>query len=210
MEDSQLSYPPKGDSLFKEIAGDRHNVSLNPYFSLGPLGDNWARYISGYKEAADILVDKILDDRSIQDYLVFPIISLYLHFIELSLKLIIRYGYQLFDIQKDFRKGPDGHNIILLWGDCREIIKMRWPNEEYEKIDALEKIIKEFSKIDSTSARYAEKKDRTLTMEGIPNINLKNMKELMEKINNFLGSICDAVSIELSEKKDIESQYDSD
>jgi hypothetical protein len=47
-------------------------------------------------------------------------------------------------------------------------------------------------------------------MEGISNINLKNMKELMEKIYIFLGDMGDAISIELSEKGDIEYEYNSD
>lgn len=85
-------------------------------------------------------------------------------------------------------------------------------NEEYETLDATENIIKQFSIIDLSSyeTRYPERKDGTFTMEGISNINPKNMKELMEKINNFLGSIGDAISIELSEKKDIEFEYNSD
>jgi hypothetical protein len=209
MEEGDLSYPQKGDSLCKEIAHSRHNVCVDPYFFLSPLGDNWAQYIVGYKKAADILVDKIIDNRSIQDSLAFPTIFLYRHFIELSLKLIIRYGYQLFDIQNDYRQI---HDIVELWRDCRVIIENRWPNGEYETLDATASIIKQFSKIDPTSfeTRYPEKRDGNFTMEGTSYINLKNMKKLMGKIDNFLGSICDAISIELAEKKDIESEYNSD
>lgn len=221
MEDDLLSYPQKGDSLFKEISRDLYTVYLDPYLSLGPLGDNWAKYISGYKHAADILVDKIIDNTSIKDLLAFPIIFLYRHFIELSLKSIIRDGYQLFDIQSDYRQI---HTLEELWKDCRLIIKKKWPNGDDEPLDATENIIKEFSKIDSSSyeTRYPEpkktkdkkgkkdKEDRTFTMEGMSNINLQNMKELMEKIDNFLGSIAEAISIELLEMKDIESEYNFD
>jgi hypothetical protein len=89
MEDFFSRYPQKGDSLFREFNGDRHQISLDSYCSLGPLGDNWSKYISGYKEAADMLVDKIIDNRSFQDSLAFPTIFIYRHCIELSLKLII-------------------------------------------------------------------------------------------------------------------------
>jgi hypothetical protein len=44
-------------------------------------------------------------------------------------------------------------------------------------------------------------------MEDIPDINLKNMKQLMDKINNFLGAMGDAISIQLSEMKDHGSDY---
>jgi hypothetical protein len=221
MEDFLLHYPQKGDSLFKEIARDLHTVYLDPYISLGPLGDNWAKYISGYKHAADILVDKIIDNTSITELLAFPIIFLYRHFIELSLKLIIRYSYQLYDNQSDYEQI---HSLEKLWKDCRLIAEKKWPNGEDQTLDATEKIIKEFLKIDSSSyeTRYPElkkikdkkgkkdKDDRTFTMEGMSNINLQNMKELMKKIDNFLGSIGDAISIELSEMKDNESEYNCD
>jgi hypothetical protein len=175
---------------------------------LGPLGDNWAQYISGYKDAADILVDKIIDGRSIRDFLAFPTIFLYRHFIELSLKLIILYGNQLYGIQSDYKQT---HKLEDLWRDCKVIIEKNWPKEkEYvEILNATENIIKEFSKIDPSSyeTRYPEKKDRSFTMEDIPDINLKNMKQLMDKINNFLGAMGDAISIQLSEMKDHGSDY---
>jgi hypothetical protein len=218
MEDDFLPYPQKGDTLFKKISRDLYTVYLDPYVSLGPLGDNWYKYISGYKHAADILVDKIIDNTSIKELLSFPIIFLYRHFIELSLKSIIRDGYQLYDIQSDYRQI---HSLEALWKDCRSIIKKTWPNGEDEPLDAAGNIIKEFSKIDSSSyeTRYPEpkktkerkgKKDSIFTMEGISNINLKNMKELMEKMDNFLGSIDEAISIELLELKDNESDYNFD
>jgi len=198
MEDVLLSYPQKEDSLFSEIAMKAHNISLDPYVSLGPIGDNWAKYIIGYKEAADILADKIIDNRSFQDYLVFPTIYLYRHFVELSIKLIIRYGYELYNIKKEYNQI---HTLDELWRDCRLIIEKNWPQEpEYiEILNATENIIKDLSKIDPSSyeTRYPESKrkkdrktkedkdDRIFTMEGIPDINLKNMKKLMEKLIIF-------------------------
>ena len=227
MEDFLLRYPQKGDSLFRENVSRYHYINLDPYVSLGPLGDNWYKYISGYKDAADILLDKIINNSSIQDLLAFPTIFLYRHCIELSMKLIIRYGYELYDIKNDYEAS---HALEDLWNDCRLIIEKNWPKEYYEILNATGNIIKEFSKIDPTSieTRYPEKKtikkkkksknnkiietdrDRILTMEGISNINLKNMKELMEKIYIFLGAMGDAISIELSEKREIDSEYNFD
>ncbi|MGO8761264.1 MAG: HEPN domain-containing protein, partial [Desulfobaccales bacterium] len=135
--------------------------------------------------------------RSIRVFIAFPTIFLYRNFIELCLKLIIRYGNQLYNIQGDYKQT---HDLEKLWNDCRAIIENK--GHKKETLDATENIIKEFSRIDSTSyeTRYPEKKDRTFTMDGISNINLKNMKELMDKINNFLGSIGDGISCALSEE----------
>jgi hypothetical protein len=228
-DDFLLRYPQKEDSLLKQIAGDHHYVILDPYCSLGPLADNWAKYISGYKDAADILVDKIINDRSIQDHLSLPIIYLYRHCIELSLKLIIRYGYELYDIKENYE---EIHTLDKLWKVCREIIEKAWPKEQkyVEILNATGIIINDLSKIDPSGqeTRYPERKtiknkkksqknniievarDRRLTMEGISKINLKNMKEVIEKLYIFLGDMADAISIELSEKRDIESEYNFD
>lgn len=225
MEDFLLRYPQKGESLFKGLAGDSYHVCIDPYISLSPLGDNWYKYILGYKDAADILVDKIIYDASIQEFLAFPTIFLYRHFVELSLKSIIRDGYKLYNIAADYRQI---HFLDDLWKDCRAIIEKNWPLEYYEILDATENIIKELSKIDSTSfeTRYPEKtirkkksennkikeieRDKIFTMEDIPDIDLQNMKKLMAKINNFLGDIDNAISIQLSENQDIELEYNSD
>jgi hypothetical protein len=225
-DDFLLRYPQKGDSLFKENAGDRHYVILDPYCSLGPLADNWAKYISGYKDAADILVDKIINNKSIQNFIALTAIYLYRHCIELSLKLIIRYGYELYDNNKDY---GTIHTLEDLWTDSREIIEKGWPNEQKynEILNATGVIIKDLSKIDYSSyeTRYPEKKtikkkkknqtnklievdrDRRLTMESIFQINLKNMKELIDKLYIFLGDMGDAISIELSKKREMESEY---
>lgn len=226
--DFLLRYPQKGDSLFSEDVSGQYNINLDPYVSLGPLGDNWSKYISAYKEAADVLVDKIIEDRSIQDYITLPTIFLYRHSIELSLKLIIRYGYELYNIKDDYKIS---HKLNELWEDCKLIISRRWPNDiEYVGIlKATENIIKEFCKIDSgaTETRYPERKiikkekknrndniieinrDRSLTLEDISNVNPQTMKQLMEKVYNFLGDMGDAISIELSEKREMESEYNN-
>jgi hypothetical protein len=228
MEDAFLSrYPQKGDSLFKEIVGGGYNISVDPYVFLSPLGDNWFQYIDGYKNAADILVDEILRNGSFRDFRVFPVIFLYRHFIELSLKLIIKYAYELYDTNKNYE---ETHYLDKLWKDCREIIEKGLPEDYTEILNSTENLINEFSKIDPTSfeSRYPEKKKikkkkknqnykiieiyshSIFTMEGIPEINLKNMKDLMEKINSFLGDMGDGISCQLQEKKDMESEYSSD
>jgi hypothetical protein len=134
MEDGfRLTWPKKSDSLFKMIPGDRHNVSLN---ALGPEGDSWMQIIGGYKDAADILVDNITDNRSSPDFLCYPIIFLYRHFLETLLKITIRYGYRLLDRKKDFTAT---HNIVYLWNECRCIIEKTFSDQDSETLDAIKK-----------------------------------------------------------------------
>jgi len=126
--------------------------------------------------------------------------------------------------------------LEVLWEDCKLIIEENWPKEHVycEILLATENIINELSKIDptGTETRYSEKptikrkskksnkndkiiytqRDIRLTMEDMEGktISLQNMRELMEKIYNFLNDMGDGISIELSNKRDNESEYNSD
>lgn len=201
MKNNLFSYPKKGDDLFKKIPGF-HNACLSPYAGMSPCGDNFAKYIAGYKDAADILVKKIIDNNLKPGAKIMPIIFLYRHFIELSLKSIIKYGNQLFNI-KSKNDYPKIHTITELWKDARNIIERRWPNAEYETLDVVGHIIDQFAIIDpeSFSSRYYELKDGSLAMENLSEnqlyINIENMYEIMGSIDNLLSGISDDISIEL-------------
>jgi hypothetical protein len=82
-EDINIPWPQKYDKLFKGDADWWHNACLN--FSL----DMGIGYVYGYKKAADILVEYIKDTKTNQDYLVYPIVFLYRHHLELIIKEII-------------------------------------------------------------------------------------------------------------------------
>ena len=87
MNTNDLPWPKPGDRLFISDEPD----FLNNAF----LGSNWIVYADGYMQAADNLVKQLLEDRHSQDFLVYPIIFLYRHYIELCLKHIILLGNKL-------------------------------------------------------------------------------------------------------------------
>lgn len=110
-EDSPLPWPQEGDQLIK---------ADNDWW-LNACIDNWNKdfwiYASGYKKAADVLVDNIMSlasgTRNPIDYLVFPIVFLYRQYIELTLKQVIRVGIGLHKQQHPF---PKHHKLDELWG----------------------------------------------------------------------------------------------
>lgn len=215
MKNNLFSYPQKGDDLFKKIPGF-HNACLSPFAGMSPCGDNFAKYIAGYKDAADILVKNIIDNNLRPGDKIMPIIFLYRHFIELSLKAIIKYGNQLFNIRHrhDY---PQIHNISELWkggrwkGElwegARRIIEMRWPNGEKETLDAVEYLIGQFAIIDpgADSSRYYELKNGSLAMENLSQnqiyVNIENMFEIMGSMDNFMSGVVDGIymSIEIND-----------
>jgi len=202
MENDYSSYPKKGDQLFKEIVGDWDNVCLDPF------SGNWPKYIGGYKDSADILAEHLINNQYGTDYLIYPIIFLYRHYLELQMKMIIKDGYQLLDASKIYHKI---HNLNDLWRDCRIIVEKMWPDCDQKELNAIEECIFEFSAIDPKSQlfRYPEGRNGDILIDDIRYVNLTNLKDVMKRIENSLDPICDAISIALSEKKDIEAEYTS-
>ncbi len=200
MENNHFPYPKKGDDLFKKIPGF-HNACLSPYAGMSPSGDNFAKYIGGYKDASDILVKNIIENNLRPGAKIMPIIFLYRHYIELSLKAIIKYGNQLFNIKHDY---PKIHNISELWKGGRwkggrRIIEMRWPNGEKETLDAVEYLIEQFAIIDpgADSSRYYELINGSLAMENLSQnqiyVNIENMYEIMNSMDNLLSDVVDGI-----------------
>ena len=78
---------------------------------------NWSHdalelYTMGYKEAADNLVEQIVEGGILQDALVYPICFLYRQYIELRLKELIKSGRRLLEENGMF---PQHHKIEHLW-----------------------------------------------------------------------------------------------
>src|SRR6266849_9877987 len=95
MDEELTSSPPprKGDLLFRGDLPDWHNnACLNVMHGYDQIG-----YTEGYRRGARLLVEYVAENARDQDYLVYPIIFLYRHHIELALKNIIVRGPYLID-----------------------------------------------------------------------------------------------------------------
>ncbi len=191
MENNSFEYPQKGKQLFKEIVGDWHNACLYPL-----KDDMWVNYVIGYKNAADMLVDHVKNTNNEHDTLVFPIIFLYRHYLELQLKMIIKDGYQLLYMNKDYAKC---HKLDELWSDCKIIITKIWPEGDKEPLEAMDDYISQFCQVDplATDFRYPVRRNGTDSLESLNFINLSHLSEVMNSIENFICSIHEAISIEL-------------
>jgi len=84
--------------------------------------ENWWEYIWGYKKAGDSLLSSsnVLGSGRKEYEMVYPMIFLYRHYIELQLKEIILNAREFLDINVKF---PAAHNIEQLWGMCRELLQ---------------------------------------------------------------------------------------
>ncbi len=120
-------WPRKGDVLFAEATDWWHNACV------GWSREEWFGYAEGYKRSGDVLVQHVIDTQSDQDFLVYPIIFLYRHALEIALKHILVKGFQLLDKEQPL---PKQHRLAQLWQPCRQILEEVWPEGPKEDLDA--------------------------------------------------------------------------
>jgi len=77
---------------------------------------NWSNYTIEYQEAVNLL----LSNTERRNFVVFPTIFLYRHYIELILKEIILNNWAYLEISQPF---PRSHDIYKLWQICRKAMQ---------------------------------------------------------------------------------------
>ena len=163
--------------------------------------DPTSLYIRGYKQAANLLVEWVEKKTKDQDFLVYPIIFLYRQHVELRLKEIIKEGSELLETDSQSQKNTH-HKIDQLWNEARKIIDKIEPQSN-EDCDIVEDVIRQFSKIDSTSTAFRYPKNK----QGSPSTSIKyiNLKEFSNVINSttlFLEAVSYKIDYLLDNQSD--------
>lgn len=136
--------------------------SLNPTYN-ACVGDNGGfymyAYVKGYKEAVEILLEKVLTERYLLDSLVYPIIYNARHYVELSLKASIdnlKYINQILGNKCDLIKTKT-HQISHLWN-----IEKNLSSAEVRYKDVvlkLEEFVLDYSDMDDSAETFRFPKD---------------------------------------------------
>lgn len=186
-----IPWPQKGQRLF-DLDSSFSNARINFLYE-----NKWDIYATGYKEAADSLVNDALTGKITIDFAVYPMVFLYRHYLELRLKDTIIQGRQLIQDSKDLEQT---HRLDVLWRNCRIILEKLWPSGSKEDLEIIEGHIQEFTELDmqSMSFRYPITKDGTATLIGLGNFGLGNFRDVMANIAALLDSSSSAISEYLS------------
>ena len=189
LEFKSAPWPKPDDVLFQEDANWEHNAFLN----LG--GKAWGSYAHGYKGAADVLVERFLEDWQGMDTVTYPIVFLYRHYLELRLKELISDGQALLRKPVDFQ---DQHSLVQLWRPCREILREIWPHEPVATWKNVERLLTEFDQIDSDSMcfRYpvtTKKTGRQPTLPKLDRVGIRHLHEVMQRLASFFEAHLDGV-----------------
>lgn len=168
--------------------------------------DEFYRYADGYKRAADILAGHVDENNCDQDFVAFPILFLYRHYIELKLKETIQKGRQLLNEKGTY---PTHHEIDKLWHLCKSIALKVWPDGDVNELALAEECILIFSHYDQASFafRYPETKDGKLSLQGLEYANLRHVKDTMNQIAVLLDGMSIAIGEYLEYKQQMEREY---
>ena len=172
------------DSLFG--SGDPPRLSV----PVGAANLGLHIYSRGFSDAADAIVECITQGHlSMDDGYLFPLIALYRHSIELELKSLIIETRSLLDKEPEV---PTGHKILPLWEKARPLLEeaLAEPSDR-KNLDHIEEYLRILHRMPYAFARYPfdEKGERVVPPEEFKEINLKPLKDAMNRLYSALRSL---------------------
>ena len=178
-----------GDQLFLNDLAQLELDALEKYAYRGYKRDQLMVYSSAYKEAADRLVQTLQKHYSAT--LTLPIVFLYRHYVELTLKDLLSMSNAKYSKPSTPRL-LNGHRIDLLWQELKPFLQQTHSAEESEVIEAVEACIMEFSNVDegSFSFRYPVDKQGNSTLKNNPRLRALeyiDVHHLAEKMASMYG-----------------------
>ncbi len=197
----QSSWPEPGDSLF---------AGASDWETLAAIGGNdWhglLLYAQSYKEAADVVVDHIEHTRRRQDSMVYAVMLLYRHYIELTLKGLLRLGSMFEGSAPEY---PKHHSIYGLWHLCKPMLKTAFPTGDDSATKAVEECMKQIALMDPSGEawRFPEDKKGRAIRHSVCFLSLRNTRKVMDKIAGYLEGSYDGMD-ELLEFDGDSDSYD--
>lgn len=214
IEYKPLPPPRKGDRLFRDDLPDFcNNARLKPWGD-----DGQTAYTEGYLRGATALVAHVLAAGGHEKhFLVYPIIFLYQHHLELALKRIIRRAPRLLrrKLTGAERSHLDKHRLDLLWQDLKpmftEVFKsVGWERPDQADVEGVDDYICQISELapDGFAWRYAHSKEgnRSLPKDSKP-INLRHFAEMMDRLVSYIDGIDTATSAVEEWQDEMEAEY---
>lgn len=164
--------------------------------------DHFELYVTGYKASADALVEKVLCRKGSADNLVFPIVFLYRHYLELRLKSFIALGKKMKIIDSGV---VFSHSLSELWPASKSVILSAISDKkDHELVDNIKRVIDEFIAVDkaSTAFRYNKRKDGTNSVGAIECINLKLLSDVIGGVADVFEGVFSQLTEEAIHRND--------
>lgn len=183
LADPRNTWPEVGDQPFR---------SDGKYGELADTGARrndgfWIRAI-GFKRAGDLLAEHCLQTGSDRDFLSFPMVFSYRHFLELSLKEL---AFMVFRARGDRAMRPYGHGLIGNWDMIRDFA-LDGPSSDTEAFEIVDGVIAEFERVDpgSFAFRYGTgRRGELLIPDDLATINIRNLMDVMNRTEGLFDGL---------------------
>ena len=176
-------WPKAGDKLF-QVSPDWDGNAV-------PADHPHSRMVlmmSGYKRAADLMVEHATAHRADRDTFVFPVIFNYRQFLELSLKYLVSTYGRTVEVDPIW----NSHDLGKLWTRFEEVLDGYGLADDDGAATAVAQIVAEFAAVDpgSFSHRYpVDPKGRPIALEH-EYLDLAALADVMDAVDGFFTG-CD-------------------
>lgn len=186
---TKFPWPDDATHMFREGEPNAHFVWI-PQTS-----GQWHLYAEGYRQAAERVFESWRAQRD--DCLVYPIVFLYRHYVELRLKELLQSAEQLLELERNWQSN---HKIAELWEVLKKLLQKIAPSEPACDLQNAERLVIELATRDPDSFefRYPETKDGRKYLADLERIDLVNFCDAMRKLSGFLEGASGLISFHLS------------
>ena len=157
---------------------------------------NWHSYAFCYRRAADALVEEFAPPAIAPDGMFLPILFLYRHYAEVSLKGIWCDCTNLLGTSDPV---PKDHRLDTLWRDLRPLLSRASKQLNEEWLDRVEELVLELHALDPGAMHFRYPKDKKgapLALSGLqvsPRHVRDAMKDLYAALDNAAGDLSSAI-----------------
>jgi hypothetical protein len=180
---------------------------------LRALGENWQHHallgwqrgrshgpIYGYREAAEVLAERMAASTYGLDSLVYPFVQCWRHHIELALKDLLNDLLHL-----DGRPGVNRrhHKISNLWQEVRPLIVASHGGDA--DLVHVDRVLDQLAGMDPDGQefRYHVRQDGTPTLPGVDRLDVANFHEAMLGVSDYLIAVSTATDVAISAKAEM-------
>ena len=166
--------------------------------------DEWWPYISGYAKAAEILSDHVQSGSRDRDTLIYPIVFLSRHYLELLMKRTLLDAQDL--LRRD-RNLPGHHDLARLWRDLRPLILTLYRTDPPADLARLDSVVTSLTELDRCSFAFRYPVDKRGAMS-LPNeltlVNIRRFSDTFREAVALLDVIQSGIAAQLEVRNELE------
>lgn len=173
-------WPQPGDDPFELPEDGEHHATI--------AEDDFSRFVlmmEGYRRSADALVEQAVVDFREADFLIYPIVFLYRHALELNLKYIINVYGRHVGVEPIWTS----HDFEQLWPEFLRVLDGFGTDDPDQADQIVGGVIAEFGNVDPKSFSYRYPRDN----RGIPvplandRMDLRRLRDVMDGVFGYFS-----------------------